>query len=127
MEAFENTDTPTYDQTVAAYVDRDDSMHLELTHERFLRHVKKLGYSINTDDIQQEYQNYIRHKIMKAMDEGDDSALLELNNLTYDDYYNEKYPLKSAKYANIRTALDTQDKEIYYRAFTLEELKCLGY
>lgn len=127
MDTFEQLETPSYDQTVAAYVERDSDMNIDLDDDKFNKNIKKLGFSIDRDDIMREYRAHKRYHIMKATQENDEAALSQIINLEYEDYYQERYPLKFTKYTIIRAAFESGDKETYYRAFSHDELKYLGY
>lgn len=127
MDEFEQTNNPTYDQIVAAYVERDISMNLDLNDEIFSHAVKKLKYSIHEDDIRKEFTSLKRYRTERAIREDDQDTLNEMLNFTYDDYYQQTYQGKLTKYNYIKSAFDTGDKENFYRAFTKQELEWLGY
>jgi hypothetical protein len=127
MDEFQQAENPTYDQIIAAYVERDTLVNIDLNEESFSHAIKKLKYSIHEDDIRKEFTNLKRYRIDKAIRENDQDTLNEMITFTYSDYYQQKYQHKLTKYNHIKSAFDTGDKETFYRAFTKKELEWLGY
>ena len=123
MNQFEESDNLTCQETVAAYVERDDSMNLELDIEKFTHDMTKLGFNPDEVVIRKEYNAFIRYQTRQALQNNQDLSVM----ISFDEYYQQKHQMKQNKWNQLYEAFETNNKEIYYQAFSLNELKYLGY
>lgn len=123
MDIFEQKEEPSYQETVNAYVDRDNTMNLEIDIDRFTRHMTKLGYNPDEDVIRKEYDAMVRYETMLAERNNQDPPIF----MSFTNYYQQKHQDKQVKWDYFYEALGTINKEYYYQKFSLDELKYLGY
>ncbi len=124
MELYEQSETPSYEQTVAAYVERDYHMQIALHIDKFTHDMTKLGFNPDENIIRKEYNGYVKHQVTQALKNHED---ISGSMISFEEYYQQKHQHKQNKWDKFYKALVTDDKETYYKEFSLDELEYLGY